>query len=63
MVMFMAWCIVTSLLMLEKNEDKVLDVNLKLRHALDSATIRVKQSFSSPKAIQDTMLSVDVQLQ
>lgn len=62
MVTRTAWCIVTSLLMLEKNEDKVLDVNLKLRHALYSATIQVKQPFSSPKAIQDTMLSSGVQL-
>lgn len=63
MVMCTAWCIVTTLLLLEKNEDKVLDVNLELRHALYSATIQVKQPFSSPKAVQDTMLSSDIQLQ
>lgn len=63
MVMCTAWCIVTLLLMSEKNEDKVLDVNLKSRHALYSATTQVKQPFSSPKTIQDTMLSSDIQLQ
>lgn len=58
MVMCTAWCIVTSLLMLEKNEDKALDVNLKLRHAFYSATIQVKQPFSSPKAIHDSVFLI-----
>jgi len=63
MVMCTAWGIATSLMMLEKNEDEVSDVNLKLRHALCSATIQVGQPVSSPKATDDTMFSLDVQLQ
>lgn len=63
MVIRIAWCIVTSLLILERNEDKVLDVNLELRHAFYSATIQVKLPSSSPKAIQDSMLSSGMQMQ